>query len=279
MRISGKERDYYDSFANYDKTIEQVNWYRNFSFMFSCEDYNESSLEYKVSLEIEKTMKELINERAYLMVNSNFFHEKANKNNHFQNYISIAFGYIFFCGNIIPYLKVDGELKKTETFYTVSSAVRAFKRNNEEDLLSSKIKKPSLHDKRIKFNDSTFEEQINLFFKQIDKLNINSHSLHLINKEPVYIINPINDSYIRHYQKINNIEPENGDILIGGRLSDYQFSKHIDNFTCLQELELYLGNNLVSTDPIDNFSNEVKILSHGFDLKTSFRKGKENKKN
>jgi len=74
--------------------------------------------------------------------------------------------------------------------------------------------------------------------------------------------------YDAEYDKFNH----NRFLVINPRLHDYGFEKTLDPYTIYQELEMFLSNALVNVDsPQTNQSSEEKILSHGFDLKTSFR--------
>lgn len=60
------------------------------------------------------------------------------------------------------------------------------------------------------------------------------------------------------------------------RLLDMGFQKVFDAYTAAQELDRFLTNLAQPVEVPKPVSDNVKIESHGFDLKTSFRKGKAN---
>jgi len=58
-------------------------------------------------------------------------------------------------------------------------------------------------------------------------------------------------------------------------LKDYNFQKVIDPYTAMQEIQMYVSNDLVETqDKMAKVSDKSKIVKAGFDLKTSFRNTK-----
>lgn len=57
-------------------------------------------------------------------------------------------------------------------------------------------------------------------------------------------------------------------------LKEYQFYRVLDVQTTFQELEMWLGGIAVPQKPMPVISDELKIETHGFDLKHSFRKEK-----
>ena len=48
------------------------------------------------------------------------------------------------------------------------------------------------------------------------------------------------------------------------------------NGSSFQEIEQYLWNDVEMKDPMINITNDDRIVGHGFDLKSSFRKEKKN---
>jgi hypothetical protein len=71
-------------------------------------------------------------------------------------------------------------------------------------------------------------------------------------------------------------EQPNG--LLNPRLKDYGFDAIKDSFTAFQEISMYLSNILVEQKKIAEVDDRHRIEQHGFDIKTSFRKGKGDKK-
>jgi len=68
------------------------------------------------------------------------------------------------------------------------------------------------------------------------------------------------------------------ELILNPRLSEYKFQKIMDPFTCYQEIEMFLGNDLAKQiDPNIHISDELKAQSKGFD-KWSFRRPPQKKK-
>ena len=56
-------------------------------------------------------------------------------------------------------------------------------------------------------------------------------------------------------------------------LKDFHFNKVIDAYTAFQEIDMFLGGVLGdASDPPSPMTDRDKIVSHGMDLKWSFRK-------
>jgi hypothetical protein len=66
--------------------------------------------------------------------------------------------------------------------------------------------------------------------------------------------------------------------LINPKLKDYGFNRIKDSFTAFQEISMYLSNILVEQKEVVKIEDKYRIEQHGFDLKTSFRKEKMNRK-
>jgi hypothetical protein len=58
-------------------------------------------------------------------------------------------------------------------------------------------------------------------------------------------------------------------VMIPNLLNYFDSYEHI-----YQEIEQYLWNDVEMKDPMINITNDDRIVGHGFDLKSSFRKGK-----
>lgn len=59
-------------------------------------------------------------------------------------------------------------------------------------------------------------------------------------------------------------------------LRDLGFQRVKDPYTLFQEIETYISNNMCQKqNPMVVLSDKSKIIKHGFDYKTSFRKGKQ----
>lgn len=270
MRISGKERDFYDASVNYDTSVNQLHWHREFNNIFYLNKKHEGKEQSFVS-EFKSLLKKLLPAYSNNFVSSNYFSELKSLYN--RDKIEVSLGYIFFCGKIYPYTQITGFLeKKRETFYSYDSLKRAFEKKDSLEDLNIKSRYygiPSVDRSRNDFRSLSLLGKIEMFLKQ-DLSNIDCHALHLVDKKPVVIYN----SKYHDSNDDTTIERKQSSVSLNGRLGDYTFSKVMDNYTCVQELEMYLGNNLVTVDSREEFSDKTKIVSHGFDPKSSFRKEK-----
>jgi hypothetical protein len=71
---------------------------------------------------------------------------------------------------------------------------------------------------------------------------------------------------------------DNKHLYINPILYGYEFYRVFDAYTAWQEVSMYVGGVLLSkTNPIPEVSDEVRLESHGFDKKYSFRKEKSKK--
>lgn len=66
-------------------------------------------------------------------------------------------------------------------------------------------------------------------------------------------------------------------IIENPRLLDFKFQEVLPAHIAYNELNKFMCNRENPTKPVPEMSNDIKIEQHGFDLKTSFRKSKENK--
>jgi hypothetical protein len=85
-------------------------------------------------------------------------------------------------------------------------------------------------------------------------------SLFLENKTPVWIY---------------KLQMNNRKAVINPKLKNYQFDHIKDANTAFQEISMYLSNILVEQKEIAVVEDKYRIEQHGFDSKTSFRKGKK----
>ena len=96
--------------------------------------------------------------------------------------------------------------------------------------------------------------------------------------------NPLKQQLTKHFaqeyncealHRINNIAVYTliGDELCeGGSLKQVEFVKVFDPYTCFQEIEMYLSGVLGGMSPkMIECSDEVRLESHGFDKRVSFR--------
>jgi hypothetical protein len=87
--------------------------------------------------------------------------------------------------------------------------------------------------------------------------------------------NKIEPVQIKFDYKVPYLIFKKGIIELNGVLKDYEFYKVKDVWTCYQEIDMYISNQLAPRDEVSvNISDDLKAHSHGFN-KYSFRKEKE----
>lgn len=81
---------------------------------------------------------------------------------------------------------------------------------------------------------------------------------------------------------IGNIKSNNRKLIINANLSEYGFQKAVDPYTAIQELDMYLSNDLAQETnlPVEITDDKLKAQQHGHDGKYSFKKppGKKRKR-
>lgn len=93
-------------------------------------------------------------------------------------------------------------------------------------------------------------------------------------KEEIKYLNTSN-IFIEHETPIFVVDYINSHFIINPRLKDYGFQTIFDPIQAYQEIEMYIGNILLPKDKESvPLTDKEKIISKGFDLKTSFRKDK-----
>jgi hypothetical protein len=93
---------------------------------------------------------------------------------------------------------------------------------------------------------------------------------------PIFTVN-IRQNLLKYEQKNWVLYTPN--FRLNGPLSIFQFYKAIDPYSAFQSLQSYISGVLgEDTNPMIEVSNNTKIVKAGFDLKTSFRKDKAQKK-
>jgi hypothetical protein len=73
---------------------------------------------------------------------------------------------------------------------------------------------------------------------------------------------------------LDNRNVINSELIINPILKEYQFYKKFDSFSAFQEIEMFLGEKLGSTEKIIDINDKYKLTQYGFD-KYSFRKEKQ----
>lgn len=115
--------------------------------------------------------------------------------------------------------------------------------------------------KSYNFEDLNFEDWI---LKSVKKVReevkyVDFSNIFIENQTPIFVID-----YMR------------GELVLNPCLKDYGFYTIFDPVQAYQEIEMYIGNVLLPKDKeFTPLTDKEKIISKGFDLKTSFRKDKD----
>jgi len=190
---------------------------------------------------------------------------------------------IGFCGAWYPgYIVIKPQKQKytldpptpdiKEYYYNYRSAMLAaldhelilkgFKKNNFKST-------STLQAARSNTASQTMETLIRIYKKDEDKCinalitDLNKQDLFITHKTPTLLVNIINTNSWKVQTQIT----------INPNLEKLSFYKCIEGNIAYQEIEMFLGNELLPKDDPDQLTNNNdKIERHGFDLKTSFRK-------
>ena len=88
---------------------------------------------------------------------------------------------------------------------------------------------------------------------------------------PVFVIDSVAELGKNHW----NNDVFNGLLIKNPSLKSFEFYKVLPDYQIYQELEMYLGNVLVTRDEIPVMTDKQKVSSHGFDEKYGFRTRKK----
>lgn len=156
-------------------------------------------------------------------------------------------GFLIVAGKVYPFIK----------FYKTRWAVKDEPREFFFDFETLLKEKPHI-------NKSYVKREMRDFFKEYPDMTDVCIEL----KSPILLIEP-NSYYFRHddYNTFN--------LKVDASLKKLSFSKVKSSYDVYQEIDYFFSNVLVEDQmPKHNQTDENKIVSHGFDLKQSFRKRK-----
>ena len=205
-------------------------------------------------------------------------------------------GVIGFCGKCYPFWKVhfNPEYDKrgfSKTYYSVESMEKDITGSSFQDNILNKADAPSKAIVQGIIADiKSLREELEFFLT--GRTSHRTFMWHAI-KDPNFARNfdkqlgktlP-DELFIRHdvpimmaYKKSTMARDNIAALILNPRLNEFNFISQFDPVAAFQEIALYLGNNMArQNDPSANFSDALKINSHGFD-KWSFRKHKDDKK-
>lgn len=173
-----------------------------------------------------------------------------------SNLLEGEYGLIGFCGKYYPLFFTKEMLQRSPTSspYFVNKCYYSF------ESIPVKKKAQSKRYSRFSFFGS-FESRTKDFFNS-DFSNLD----YLFNKAPIFFIGQKTYCY-----------PIKFKVVLNPLLKDYGFASIVEPYAAFQELYMFLSNQARPMKPIPTISDEMKILTHGFN-KESFRKPKSTKK-
>ena len=167
-------------------------------------------------------------------------------------------GLLGFCGEIYPFIelrKYGWEYDK-ETDSVKSKIVERYYAYNIEEYKNKKSEWYEFKNLLPDYYDYSRDLDLKRFFSD---WNYQSDDIFIKNKVPVWTL---------------ELDRNRNESLINPRLKDYGFDRIKYSFTAFQEISMYLSNILVEQKEIAVIEDKYRIEQHGFDLKKSFRKNK-----
>ena len=246
MRIISKEKDYYDRYGTFDKN-DNV-WIRKIK-KNDLDDYSNPT-----SLKVKKDIDDFIVKSN--LISCAILPLKDEIPSGFLN-TELSFGYISFCGSLKPFVRVSNVNSiENNSFSHVFYDIDTFKRFCHKQKLTNAIN-CSIRLSCIFFNNSNFLSKNKIIYKVSSflKQRVDLEDLNQLFLSPIVVI-------------------ENNSVVSDATLKNYDFIKLFTPDICFQSIEMYINNNLLTIDSREEFSDLDKIVSHGFDKKTSFRKSK-----
>ena len=157
-----------------------------------------------------------------------------NDDNRFYQYLFT----IIFCGRVYPLIRIQTVDKKTDV-------------SEDQHFYDFATYQKFLEKHALEFVNSRGRNLAENYFKV--NITDRQHTFLIENKVTIVIIGK-------------------DEIVFNGKLSDYQFYKVFDPYTCYQELDTWLSGVLAYPQNIMiEVGNESKIEKHGFDSKYGFR--------
>lgn len=174
-----------------------------------------------------------------IYTNNKIIHTKYVYHNGCYAYINL----IGFCGKLYPYIEVFRYHYDSQYFFNVEDALSFIR---------------SISDKPI---DKYEVNELHNIFNSVNLKEVDD--IHFKIKSPVFCYREI------HYRNGSN------EFIIDPNLEELKFFKIFDTYQAHQMIMQYISGVLgnIEKNTIES-SDKVKIIGHGFDYKTSFRKSK-----
>jgi hypothetical protein len=259
MKIIKKFSDYYDSALAYgvDNTIMYKREEKEVEFTTGSRNkYSSMKQNCPNYVSFPSELKNVICETEDFLIFESWRAKKEVYLEKNKKTAQIKINYLIFCGEVIPYVCF--------TFSKNYESVNVFAYGYEK-LLSELSKYTSQ-----KYMDSFFNSESDYMSKKTIGQKIEEMFVYFKGKDY---------SSIHHHFECPVLLISGCKLIQNPILKDIDFAKHSDPFATYQALEQYISGVLGGSSPkMIECSDKVKLEAHGFDNKTSFRKGKESKK-
>lgn len=209
---------------------------------------------------LRKNIEEEISNKSLPEVKQSY--RSKNYSKYIENDWFFDFFYLGFCGKIYPVIRSESSLDSNKTIH-FSYSLQDFEDFCKNNGIKISYKKGSFLKYMYSFLDYKHINQLRSFFsnekmKELEKVFYEKNV-------PVFIYK----SSTTNSKKI---------LILNPCLKDIQFYKEKDTYTCFQDLSMFIGGVLKSSEnQMITISDEDKISKHGFD-KWSFRKKGPNSK-
>lgn len=278
MKIISNFKDYYDSLQRlgtdknviYNRTtissslnvkdetyFNKINYpHKELSLKEIIEDIHPISLlKQIVKHKADKTVSlSKINKRSIL--NCFVIYDNSKEKNKYYCYKSI----LFLCGKVYPVITIVQIRKQYQNFNEIRKVEHLYNIDN--------FNKFCIKNKIIPIEDI----KLNLLVKDWFQLKIDVNDFLIANKV-ISVFMCVDESKYDHYLRKQILSFN--EIIINPCLDQLMFQKVMDAQTMYQELDMYISGTLsYPQNLMVEIPNEERIVKHGFDLKTSFRKRK-----
>lgn len=182
-----------------------------------------------------------------------------------------------FCGKIYPVVEVKNSNKKSAICHNLSEVDDFVTENYKSDEIKEYFSSKNKSYFSAKW-DSRSRKAFNVFFKKCEEQKEQHQDIFLESRQPIFVAK-LEDRwrYYKQFGKIPDYVPST--ISHNAELKGLEFYRIFPTAVAYQEISMYLGGVLGQGFPhVPDISNNDMIESKGFDLKSSFRKPKQEKK-
>ena len=183
-----------------------------------------------------------------------------------DDYLSVRSSFILlFCGKVYPCIYMGSPTIRNE-FSKKKSWIRyCYTYDEAADFLK---KYADYNTKKNRWRRYTYTGPFSTYNKLDDRNIVDIYKGNVSNSEILDI---------HHATGVPSISITRKEITYNPILRDLRFYKVADSYSTFQQLSQFISGILGGVSPpMIEISNDVRIQKHGFDLKTSFRKSKQN---